>query len=345
MKLGRTLTMASAALTSNVPESPPAAWAGGTTFGLGDLTAKFAGTVATVYESLQAANTGNDPAVSPLWWRQVATAYADFNAGTNYGANDVVTDPATHRLFKSVQPGNLGHALDDPLWWFDNGPSNRWAMFDQKTGTVTTRAREVAVDIDVTGRIDAIGLLNLSAAAVNVTMSDGAGEVYNEDFSLVSTAGIADWWSYFFEPIVRKTDLVIEDLPNVANPTLSVSLTDPAGDVSIGQCLPVLTRTLGGTRFGSELGIRSYSLFEEDTFGNWTFVRRGYAKTSNLSAYIERDYVDQVFNLLAGIEGEPVLMIGSGIYASAAMFGIFRNWKIVIERPTESLLSATFQGV
>ena len=56
--------------STNVPEATLTAYAGGTTYGLGDRVGEFAevdGAPQAIYESLQASNTGNTPASSPLW--------------------------------------------------------------------------------------------------------------------------------------------------------------------------------------------------------------------------------------------------------------------------------------
>ena len=58
---------------TNIVETAPAAYAGGTTYPIGDQVTVFTGTTAVLYESLQNSNTGNTPASSPLWWEPIGT--------------------------------------------------------------------------------------------------------------------------------------------------------------------------------------------------------------------------------------------------------------------------------
>ena len=69
MKLIRPVAVTDAILTSSsVAETDYTAYAGGTTYALGDRVRVVSGDVHQVYESLQNANTGHTPASSPTWW-------------------------------------------------------------------------------------------------------------------------------------------------------------------------------------------------------------------------------------------------------------------------------------
>lgn len=94
---------------------------------------------------------------------------------------------ATHHVYESVVAGNVGNALTDAAKWLDLGPTNRFAMFDQKNGTSTTAA-SIDVSVDVTGRADGLALLNLTGEQVYISMAvDGTSRTnlatYSEDFS------------------------------------------------------------------------------------------------------------------------------------------------------------------
>jgi hypothetical protein len=84
---------------------------------------------------------------------------------------------------------------------------------------------EVVIETGGTTRVNAVALINIDAAAVQIVSETDDGEVYNETFSLVSTDGITDWYAYFFEEIVRKQKLVAYLPPYVAQ-TITVTLTD-----------------------------------------------------------------------------------------------------------------------
>jgi hypothetical protein len=100
-----------------------------------------------------------------------ATEYA---AGGTYdlGVNVMNTTGVspTHHVYESLVEGNTGNALTDTTKWLDLGATNRFAMFDQNNGSSTTGA-EIDVSVAVTGRVDGLALLNLSAETVTVTAS------------------------------------------------------------------------------------------------------------------------------------------------------------------------------
>jgi hypothetical protein len=69
MKIIRPIIVVDSVLTSsNVPETDYPAYAAGTTYALGNRVIVIGTNIHKIYESLQASNTGHDPASSPTWW-------------------------------------------------------------------------------------------------------------------------------------------------------------------------------------------------------------------------------------------------------------------------------------
>lgn len=344
MKIIRPIPVTSDILTSNVVETPPAAYNGGTTYAEGDQVSVMGGvsnTEATVYESLQAGNVGNTPASSPDEWQPIGTAYLAWNSGTNYSAGATVT--VNHRLYEAVQAGT-NHPVTDSAYWFDKGPSNRMAMFDESVATQTTRPLEIRAEIAVPGRADSVALFNLDAASINITVMDGVTEKFSEDFSLTSTEGITDWFAYYFEPVVRDTDLFVSGLPNVLNPTVVVTAID-GDDVSIGNCVIGLSREIGDTTYGAEVGIVDYSRVTRDDFGNGTIVRRGFNKRGRFTVWITRANVDMVHRLLSQFRATPIVVVGSEAYASTFIYGLLKDWAISIDYPSHSVMNIELEGL
>ncbi|MBV1919000.1 MAG: hypothetical protein KUG65_13195 [Sphingomonadaceae bacterium] len=336
MKWAKGLAVSDVTLVSSVVETPPAAYNGGTSYDTGDQASVIAGTVATVYESKVDANLGNAPASSPDEWDEVGTAYEVYDGGP-YSLEDIVTDDTGHRLYQSLE-GTNSAPLSDDTKWLDIGPTNRWAMFDNLIDTVTARPDEIRVEIPVTGRMDTLALLGVDATTVNVTMLEGVTEVYNQDFSMLSYAGINDYWEYFFNPIRRKRVLRISDLPIGVDPTLIVTITG-AGDVSVGHMVFGYAHVIGGVQFGAQLDHNDFSRFETDAFGRRYIVKRTYRNRGRFNVWVARDDVDFIQELIAEWTGEPVLVIGSEIYDSSVFFGLLSDGRMDIDHATESLLT------
>lgn len=271
-----------------------------------------------------------------------ADATAAWNSGTTYSLAQTVQ--VGRRRYESLQGSNTNHSpASSPTWWLDIGPVNKWAMFDDKTATQTTWSLSGEVEISGSGVIDTIGLLNVDAAMINITMLDGVDEVFNEDFPMVSDEGIDDYYEYFFEPITRETELVVEDLPNILDPTVVITATDTDA-VAIGHCVLGLSRDLGDTQTGAEFGITSYSQIEEDAFGELTIVPRGYRDTGRFTVWVPQARVKAVKNLLTQYRDTAVLVIGAEDYSATYYFGLLKTWRVVIEHHRYSILSVEILG-
>ena len=335
-----------AALTApNVYETVPTAYAGGTTYAAGDyVSVAGASKSHIVYKSLQSSNTGHTPASSPDWWDAMGTVYSAYAGGTTYAADDIVTDTTNHTLHLSLQASNTGHALTEAAWWLEIGPSNRWAMFDEKSSTQTVWHDSIAATIDVTGRATAAALFNLDAASVNITVRDvTATERYNQDHPLVLSDGIDDWLEYFTAPIRRKTDLYVGDLPNIANPEITVTVTAD-GDVKVGTIGLGYATAIGGSQYGAQVGITDYSRITEDDFGNFEVVRRGYNKRGQFTIWIDSADTDYIYSLFAQYRATPVIFVGADSYAATLFYGLLKDWGAVLQYPSHTIVDVQFQG-
>lgn len=346
MKIIRPISITSANLTaSNVPETPPAAYAGGTTYALGDTVSVTTGTASVVYESLQNANTGNTPASSPAWWQEVATTYAVYSAGTSYALGDVVISTSTNHEYESLANSNLGNALTDATKWLDRGTDNRYRMFDQSNTSTTTRAELIDFTAQVTGRADSVALLNVTAASIQIIASTATdGEVYNETFDLVSTSGITDWYAWFFEPIVRQGDFVAT-LPAYGDMEVQVLINEPSGTAEIGTAVIGLSREIGGLVYGARIGIQDYSRKQADDFGNYTIIERAFSKRASFKVVCDNSEIDAIAAILAQYRATPVVYIGADDYTSTYVYGFYRDWSSEIAFLTKSYFTFEIEGL
>ena len=268
---------------------------------------------------------------------------AAWNSGTTYSAAQQASKG--ERIWSSVAGGNLNKDPESTTgFWVDIGPINTMAMFDDSIGTQTEDTDTLAVTVAVTGRIDTLALLNMDAAAVNVTVMDGATEEYNEDFSLTDTSAITDWYAYFFEEITRKTDLLVTDLPNVLDPDLTVTITG-TGTVLCGHFVAGVSRELGGTEYGASVGITDYSRKTQDEFGNWSITERGFSKRGSFKVFVENTAIDFTHRLLSQYRAVPVMVIGADEYAASYIFGLLKDWSIDIAYVSHSIMNIEMEGL
>lgn len=277
------------------------------------------------------------------------TDYPHYLGGTTYalGTRVIYVLANVHKVYESLAAANLNHTPpSSPTWWLDIGQTNRWRMFDTSVTSQTSKADHIDVTVQGEGRINALALINISAIGANVIMTDAIdGVVYDQTFSLVSTAGITNWYSYFFEPIVRLTDLVVLDMPPYSSPEVRVYLQESGETVAVGVMVLGFQVDVGGTQYGAGVGIQDYSVKTQDTFGNYTILERAFRKRATFTVFVERGKVDQLQKLLAEYRATPMVYIGSELYGATIVYGFYKDFNIAIARATESICTIELEGL
>lgn len=349
MKIIRPISVTDATLTSSNVGETVSAYAGGTSYALGDTVSVASGTTLTIYQSLQAGNVGNTPASSPAWWEAVSTAYAAYSGATTYALGDRVhvIGADSHLVYESLQAGNLNHTpATSPTWWALVGATNRWAMFDTSNTSQTQRLDQVAVVVTPAELVNAVALTNLSATSVRVTSTDATdGVVYDRTVDLVWDSGITDWYGYFFEPIVRKTDVVFTDLPPYLGAQIGITVAADGETVGVGAAVLGNIRTLGVTESGAQIGVDDYSIKSQDDYGNYSITERAFAKRGRFDVVCPGQVADEIQRLLAQYRATPIVYVGSGRFASAVLFGFYKDFTLQIQSPTLALLSIEIEGL
>ena len=94
--------------------------------------------------------------------------YAVWSSGTAYGVGARVILTSTHRKYEALAASSGVNPSSDPAKWLDLGPTNRWAMFDARVGTATSRAGSLQVVL-APGAADGIALIDTEAETASVT--------------------------------------------------------------------------------------------------------------------------------------------------------------------------------
>lgn len=284
--------------------------------------------------------------ITTLTASNVAEAVAAYNAGTTYAQGNVVRRDADHGLYESQVNSNTGESLDDPTKWLRVGPTNRWAMFDTYNETQTENADTITAEWTATGRVTGMAFLNLNAASIRLKMTDAtAGVIYDQTISLVDNSNIGNLHDWLFEPVVRKTDIVLTDLPIHFGPQIEISINEPGGTAKCGNLVMGMVRQFGDTVYGASLGMITSSKREADEYGNINIVPRSRRKTGTFEVVVQKRLVDDTARILAEFTDTPCVYIGTGEYALAFYFGIWRDWAVAVEHPLTSILSIQVEGL
>jgi len=284
--------------------------------------------------------------------------YAAWNSGTTYAAAErcIVTTPNVHMIYESLAGANLNHdpvvdcALAVPLYWKEVSATNRWKVFDGKVGSQTEKADSMNY-VFTPGLIDSAFFGNLDATNVHMVMTDPVeGEVFNKSINLISTVNVIDWYTYFFEPIIRAVDLVQSDLAEVNLPpyllaTLSVTITYPGGMVKCGEIVIGIKSEIGTLTLDAAVGITDYSTKEADDDGNYTITERAFSKRLSGDLIIKNTIIDEIFRQLALYRATPLVWIGSEDYTCLIVYGFWKRFEFVTSDTQYTEFSLEVEGL
>ena len=239
----------------------------------------------------------------------------------------------------------VGVTLTPPSWQ-DIGAINRFKMFDQVVNTQTTRTGLIDVSVLPGTIINALAMFDLDGVSTTITMTDPVeGVVFNETKSLQDNTIIIDWYSYFFESITTRSDVVFLGLPAYGSATIRIQVDAGASTAAIGEVVIGKQRNLGVTNFGTSVNIRDYSRKETDAFGNTIVETRPFSKRADYDVTVETGAVAAVQRSLANIRTTPTVFIGDEDRAETIVYGFYRGFNIIISTPSISDCSIEVEGL
>jgi hypothetical protein len=269
-------------------------------------------------------------------------------SGTSYAKNAEVTWPDPNgnvRKWKSLINSNT----DTPgltVNWFDLGPCNKCAMFDNLVSTQTAAASPLVVEIQPGDVVSNLALINLIGTSVKVEIIVGGVEIY-ESIQSLQGAEIADWWDYYFLQDEQITQALFNDLPAYYNPTIRITLTGPS-NVAIGHTVFGPRLELGSLSLGASSGIIDYSRKVTDEFGDTEFVRRAFADEFSGQLLVVNGQLNSIKRTLRDLRATPALWVGvdDDTYRELlVVFGWYRSHRIAINYPNHSLIDLEIEGL
>ena len=297
----------------------------------------------TVTDSILTASSIPEPDTGEVVW----------NAGTAYALNDKAYRATTHMIYNRIVAGTTATPPeDDDTNWEEFYPTNKWAMFDTRSNTVSVETGASAVEIEVTlvpGQvISSLYLGELDATGVQVVMKDtpGGTTVYDETYSL-DDEELFDWYMYFFEPIDRKQSLVVNDLPAYGAGELTITIRSDVS-VQVGQCVIGQVYELGVTEYGASAGIRDFSrIVENSGTGVIQVEERRYSKTMRARFKIDEDRANYVHRQLTSVLRTPVVWIADNDAGLEPLiiYGFYKDFSLDVAYPTISYYSLEVEGL
>jgi len=277
--------------------------------------------------------------------------YDLWNSSDTYAINDVrmyIAD-GHHWIIRSLINSNLNNiptGLKTDPNWVKISETNRWKMFDLKTTSQTYNNDSIDTTLIGLGFVDSVALLNIDGASVQVTARDQFNNIfYQLNQSLVSTDGIYDPYTYFFNPIVKITDLLYIDLPVYALATYQTVISSPGGIAKCGTLLIGKYIQVGGTQYGMRIGNTDYSIKQADEFGDFVITERAYSRNMNLTAMIENNLVNSLVNNLNNLRATPIVWIGADEFSASFIYGFYKDYDVVVQYVNNSVVNFEIEGL
>ena len=293
------------------------------------------------------AGTLADWKISYGW--NVAAAYLD-------GDQVQLSTVNNHKIYEALEnvTGGTSPELDVLLAapkWLEISATNRWKAFDTSVGSQTSKATSITYTITPGEVFDSIGFLNLSATAVQFTLTDPVdGVIYTEtvellDVIITGTQPIIDWYAYFFSAIMMTTAFARPGISLYLNTVLTITISYAGGTAAVGAIIIGTQMTIGGTQYGAGVGIRDYSVKGADAFGNPVITTRAYSKRMSCELTVPTNSIADIQNTLARYRTTLLLWVGVDDYASTIIYGFYRDFNIVLSYPAFAICSIEIEGM
>ncbi|MFJ3486569.1 hypothetical protein ACIPL1_24670 [Pseudomonas sp. NPDC090202] len=265
----------------------------------------------------------NVPAsTNPAW--SAATTYAQ-EARVVVGQYD----------YESIAGGNVGNdpTKDGGVKWLNLGPSNKWAMFNKKSGktwligTSTTNPNTIDITFAPGRTINTVGLVGVVAHKVTVQMIVDGVTVYSKEMA-VSTKTATDWYDYFYGDFVTRDSLAYTDLPAYAGAQIRVLVDNTGQTAEVGMMILGNQADIGWAIWGTQIGLENYSLSKTDDFGNITSTERGSRDTIDFDCRNYKDQVGNIKRILKPVKDTAAMYIGAEDVDGTIIVGKLENFNL-----------------
>jgi len=304
--------------------------------------------------------------------------HAAWVSATAYTVGTRVIRASTHRIYQCAVAATTADTTppeSDAAHWVEVGPTNRWAMFDQRVSTATVgNASGLSVVLKPVGRCNGLALMDLvNVRSCTVTVSwpqtGGSNSTKTEEYAYgitqttVTTAtqvtvtfditltnrNVSNWTEFFLEPFAIKTDAFV-GFPSRANTTITLTMPAPdAGDAppQIGALMFGNFIELGDTGYGVSAGAESYTKINTDEWGISTITERDYVKRVQYPVTVPNYGIRRAFSALAEIKSEPAVFVGSDDYRYTpfTVYGLVEDFSLGLEFSTYSIVNVTVKGI
>jgi len=302
---------------------------------------------------------------------------AEWDISTSYDDEDRVISTTTHKVYESVQDANLGNdpTTDVGTWWVEVGATDKYKVIDGKltdAAPVPTGATGAWWEFDLGGILNSIlnstnppsSSARLLACFFNLRVKELTLKLYSDDTKtvVVSTTTLdglqpddSDGFTYFVGASVGEVNtfgnfsatsyLRLDAEVDAYYDNATGKYQDPG---QIGQIVLGFPIRIGQALEGTEIGLRSFSVKEQDDFGNWSIVPRAKSDPVTFQIAVDADKVAATQYKLNRLRDVPVVWYADESLIEthgAITYGFFRDYEIALRREGKVIFELEIEGL
>lgn len=274
-------------------------------------------------------------------------------SGGTYAIGDVHIRATTHMRYKSItaHTGVTTLPENDPINWYPDGPTLRWAALDLTESTVSSGVTSIQYVFSL-GFFSSVAVMGVRGAGLTVTVSsDIAGGVYHTHTADL-TGPFLDEWDWFWGPERWATKHIIDGVLPYPDAVLTVTVSAGTGSpVSIGSILigamvPLIIGDWGGTQYGAQATPVDFSWVDVKKDGTWKVVPGRKATDIHISAILPQKSAAYANGVVQSISGPTVLVATTtNGYGPLTGLGILKSAPLTFQSANHAEISIEFTGL
>lgn len=268
--------------------------------------------------------------------------YPAWSSGTTYPIGDLSTGVGvvirSNAIYVSLAASNINFdPLTRPDKWGRVMPTNRWRLFDKDTGTPTAQATSMSYTLALPGGVDSVWFGGLKGhSSITVTQTHPTlGTLFSETRGFSGLPISSSWYEWTFGARdFKRTAATFTGLKPFPGTTVVFTING-AADLSVYKVVLGGLTAWGIPVFqGAQTGIKDYSRQVENDYGDLTLRKGSFSKKFTMQAWVTAGEADAFFDYLTTLRSTPAVFIGHPTMARLQGFGIYENWRQVLQHPT-----------
>jgi hypothetical protein len=288
--------------------------------------------VKTICENIVSSNV---PLVEPL-----------YSAATTYSKGSrVVNDACGATVYESLANSNTNHPVTDTAWWLPIGASNYYAMFDTKIGTQTTNPDSIVIEVSLNALVNSVALINVDANTARFEAWNLVNEKILDMTVSLRDLGRVDYYDYFTRELEILENYVTFEIPTIGQGRGKLTLEKTGSTAKLGALIYGSQFELGKTLYGATVGIKDFSTKEDDIFGNYIIISRGYRDKIEVDLFVPLNNINRLRKVLSDYRTEPLVWSAEDETGTLLTYGYYKDFSIVLSNPLGADCSLQIEGL